>query len=189
MKTAIILHGMPSKEEFLDPNIPAQSNLHWLPWIQKQLSLDGIVAQTPELPEPFEPNYEKWRLVFEQFRIDEQTILIGHSCGAGFLVRWLSENNVKVDKVVLVAPFIDPDGDEVPPGFFPFQIDPELIKKTRDCTILVAENDDQEIQDSVNMIAKSTNVKVKRLSKGGHFTQADLGTEKFPELLTFLISK
>jgi hypothetical protein len=37
MKTAIIIHGMPSTEEYYDVNRPASSNCHWLPWIQKQL--------------------------------------------------------------------------------------------------------------------------------------------------------
>ena len=109
MKTAIILHGMPSKEEYFNAESPAQSNKHWLPWVQRQLILNGILAQTVELPEPYEPNYEKWRSVFEQFHIDEETNLIGHSCGGGFLVRWLSENKIKVGKVALVAPWLDPE--------------------------------------------------------------------------------
>lgn len=110
MKTAIILHGMPSKKEYYNPSSKAQSNKHWFPWIQRQLILRDILAQTPELPEPYEPVYEKWCSIFDQFKIDEETILIGHSCGAGFLVRWLSEHKVNVSKVILVAPFLDPEG-------------------------------------------------------------------------------
>jgi len=45
MKTAIIIHGMPSKEEYFSPKTKSQSNGHWLPWIQKQLILNGILAR------------------------------------------------------------------------------------------------------------------------------------------------
>src|SRR3989344_7820689 len=109
MKTAIIIHGMPDREEYYDVGRPASSNCHWFPWIQKQLLLKDIVAQTPEMPVPYNPEYNAWKKVFEGFYPDEETILIGHSCGAGFIVRYLSENNIKVGKVVLVAPWIDPN--------------------------------------------------------------------------------
>ncbi|HSE56651.1 MAG TPA: hypothetical protein VLB02_01025, partial [Candidatus Paceibacterota bacterium] len=89
MKTALIVHGMPSKEEYFDREGKSPSNSHWFPWIQQQLLINGFLAQTPEMPEPYLPVYEKWCSVFEQFSIDEHATLIGHSCGAGFLLRWL----------------------------------------------------------------------------------------------------
>lgn len=107
MKTAIILHGMPDKEDYFEPTADAESNCHWLPWLQRQLIVKNILAQTPEMPEPYSPNYEKWCSVFNQFTVSEETNLIGHSCGGGFLLRWLSENKQKVGKVALVAPWID----------------------------------------------------------------------------------
>lgn len=87
MKTAIILHGMPSEEEYFNPDSSAQSNKHWLPWIQRQLILNKVLAQAIELPSPYQPVYKDWEDFFNQFKIDEDTMLIGHSCGAGFLVR------------------------------------------------------------------------------------------------------
>ena len=90
MKTAIIIHGMPYKdEEYYNPKRPASSNCHWLPWIQKQLLLKDILAQTPEMPVPYEPEYIAWKEIFERFPLNEETILVGHSCGAGFIVRYL----------------------------------------------------------------------------------------------------
>lgn len=58
MKNAIILHGMPSKEEYYDSSAVAQSNMHWIPWVQRQLILEDVLAQAPELPTPFDPRYE-----------------------------------------------------------------------------------------------------------------------------------
>lgn len=31
------------------------------------------------------------------------------SCGAGFLLRWLSENSVRIAKLILVIPWLDPN--------------------------------------------------------------------------------
>jgi uncharacterized protein len=103
MKTAVIVHGMPSKEEYLGIATLASHN-HWFPWLQRELILNEIFTQAPEMPHPYQPLYKEWCLIFEQFKVDEDTVLIGHSLGGGFLVRWLSENKVKVGKVVLVAP-------------------------------------------------------------------------------------
>lgn len=188
MKTAIILHGMPSKEEYFNSDSPSQSNKHWLPWIQRQLILSGVLAQTPELPEPYEPVYEKWCSVFEQFTIDQETVLIGHSCGAGFLVRWLSENKTKVGKVILVAPFLDPDHDEVKSDFFNFIIDKTLIDRTKGLHILFSKDDEQEILTSVEILRSAfPGANFHALTGRGHFTFSDMKTVEFPELKAVIL--
>ena len=92
MKNAIIIHGMTDKEECFSDQYSSLSNSHWLPWLQKQLFIQGILAQTPEMPTPYNPNYNLWLDVFKQFSINKETILVGHSGGAGFLLRFLCEN-------------------------------------------------------------------------------------------------
>ncbi len=94
MKTALILHGMPSKEEYFDPNSSSPSNSHWLPWVQHQLLLNNILAQTPELPHPYQPVYEKWCEVFERFQIDEQDQVIGQMKRSEVYVQHLSNFRV-----------------------------------------------------------------------------------------------
>lgn len=161
--------------------------MHWLPWIQRQLILHDVLAQTPELPEPYAPIYEKWCSVFEQFHIGKETALIGHSCGAGFLVRWLSENQRRVGKVVLVAPFLDPDGDEIESNFFDFKIDPKMIDRADSLHMLFAPEDDEEILSSVNQI-KNAIPRIRTIEIPGkkHFTYRDMKTQEFPELLDVL---
>ena len=70
MQTAIIIHGMPSKEEYYDPERRATSREHWIAWLQRQLVLNEILTQIPEMPEPYAPQYDKWSQVFEQFTIE-----------------------------------------------------------------------------------------------------------------------
>ncbi len=189
MKTAIIIHGSYEgfEEEYFDPNISSPSNNHWFPWIQKQLLLKGILAQTPEMPEPYKPDYEKWKWMFEQFEINEETILVGHSCGAGFLVRWLSENNIKVNKVVLVAPWIDPEKKSG--KFFKFDIDPNLVLKTAGLIVMYSTDDNSTVIESVNTLKSNLKGAVFQEFTGKrHFTLRSMKTEKFPELLENLVS-
>lgn len=109
MKNAIILHGKPDKEEYYSETAPSPSNAHWLPWLQKQLIIRDIKADTPEVPYPYELDYATWAREFERFDVTPETVLVGHSCGGGFIVRWLCEHaDVHVGKVVLVAPWTDP---------------------------------------------------------------------------------
>jgi len=188
MKSAVILHGMPSKEEYFGPQEKSPSNNHWLPWIQHQLLLNGVLAQIPELPEPYEPDYAKWCSVFEQFQINENTILVGHSCGGGFLVRWLSENKIKAGKVALVAPWINPASSRPKPGFFDFKIDEDLAERTGGICLFISSDDDKEELDTAKLLKeKIRGLRVKEFTDRGHFVLRDMGTEEFPELKDFLL--
>lgn len=190
MKTAIILHGKPPKEEYLDPDSPSPSNAHWLPWLQRQLLLYGILAQTPELPEPHEPDYKKWSAVFGQFPLDAGTMLVGHSCGAGFLVRWLSEHAFQVGRVALVAPWLDPNRNRAQAMFDGLHIDSGLVARTRGIRLFISSDDGEEILATAALLETVLKgIHLQRFSDRGHFTSADMKTEEFPELRDFLIDE
>lgn len=189
MKSAIILHGRPSKEEYFNSDGSSPSNSHWLPWLQQQLIINGVLTQTPEMPNAYLPVYEDWCKIFEQFKIDKDTILVGHSCGAGFLLRWLSENKISVGKVVLVAPWIDPT-KKLQNDFFNFEIDKDLLHRVKEFCIFISKDDEKSIIDSVEIITKNLpHVEVKWFEDKGHFTLGDMKTEKFPELLDFILKR
>lgn len=189
MKTAIILHGMPNKEEYHDPRRPSPSNAHWLAWIQRQLITNDILAQTPEMPEPYDPDYEKWRKVFEYFPIDKETILVGHSCGGGFLLRWLSENKVEVGKVALVAPWIDPRHLFAPKIFANWELDGDFVRRTSGTCLFISSDDEQDELDTAELLKREAKgLQVKQFIDHGHFCYSDMKTEEFPELAEFLLS-
>lgn len=186
MRKAVLIHGWSTKKSFYDSTQPTASNSHWFPWVSKQMMVRDIHSIAPEMPRSFYPEYEAWKKELERFEIDEQTILIGHSCGGGFLVRWLSENpSVKVGKVVLVAPWmgIRPDQD-FDSSFFDFTINPEIASQTRGMTIYNSDDDVAEIQESVELLRqKLHNIRYREFSGYGHFTIMSMGTEEFPELV------
>lgn len=189
MKNAILLHGMPSEKEYYKSGGVPMSQKHWFSWLQKELTLRDIKVEAPDLPEPYKPDYEKWKKVFERFPVSEETILVGHSCGGGFLVRWLSENKINVGKVALVAPWINALDPRPVPGFFDFRIDPELVSRTNGMSIFISLDDDYEELETAEMLKlKLKDIKIMQFTDKGHFTIGDMGTEEFPELVEFLIS-
>ncbi len=189
MKNAIIIHGKPSKKEYYDPDQASSSNYHWFPWLQKQLVVHDIFAQTPEIPNAWQPNYEIWTKEFERYELTPETILVGHSCGAGFLVRYLSEHkDLKVGKVVLVAPWIDPFRDEDTGSFFDFEIDPNLAERASGVTIFNSDDDDHSVHETVKFIReKVKDVNYREFHNYGHFCLSNMKTEKFPELLDEIV--
>lgn len=189
MKNVLILHGTCDKEEYYSDTYPSLSNSHWFPWLQKQLLIRNIFAQTPEIPEAYNPQYNLWKGELERFNIDKDTILVGHSCGAGFLVRWLSENKVEIKKLVLVAPWLDPERSKTT-DFFDFKIDPDISKRASELHLLVSNDDDADIHESVSIITKSLpNIKIHNFTGMGHFTYGQMKTEKFPELLKIITNE
>ena len=186
MQHAIILHGKASKTKYFDPAFASPSNASWLPWIQKQLLMHGILTQTPEMPFPWRPDYSAWSKEFERLSIAPDTMLVAHSCGAGFLVRWLSEHsNVHVGKVVLIAPWIDPDRTGGTGNFFDFTFDPQLTERTSKTIIFNSSNDFHGALLSAKMIAEAIPDVVSREFKNhGHFTEIIEFIELREELLT-----
>jgi len=191
MKNAIILHGTCDKEEYYSQEYPSASNFHWLPWLQKQLLIKDIEAVTPEMPHGYMPDYTVWKREFERFDILPETILVGHSCGGGFLVRWLSENKDKqVGKVVLVAPWLDPNKTKGKENdFFDFEMDTEIVSRTQSMTIFTSDDDMEAIHTSVNKIMDTiAGIKLVKFEGMGHFCLGDLGGEAFPELLAEVLN-
>lgn len=186
MKNALLVHGWASKKEYYDPAYPTGSNSHWFPWLSKQLIIRDIHTVVLEMPNGYYPEYDIWKRELERFDIGPETILVGHSCGGGFLVRWLSETDKRVGKVVLVAPWLGygTDGEPFDESFFDFQIDPNIGTKTEGLTTIASTNDGEGVRRSVaELREKLTEMKYIELENKGHFTLRSLGTEEFPELL------
>lgn len=187
MKTAIIVHGTPSKESYLSREQLSESNRHWIPWLQNQLLIEGYHhCWTPDMPLPYAPDYSLWKEEFERYTLTPQSLVVGHSCGGGFLIRWLSENPIELSRLILVAPWLDPDKRKCP-DFFNFKIDLAITERMQ-VHLFSSDNDDDDIHVSEKRIQEALpNLHYRQFSNYGHFCYSDMQTEIFPELLEELL--
>lgn len=184
MQNAIILHGLSTREEYYDSTEPSSSNSHWFPWLQRQLILKDFKADTPEIPFVYKMNYTDWVREVERFEITEETLLVGHSMGGGFWVRYLSEHpETRVAKVVLVAPWLNLSHEE-DTDFFDFTLNPNITRQTKEFVVFESDNDSMDVQNSVAFLKeKLSGVKFVSFHNYGHFCFSDMKTAAFPELL------
>lgn len=180
----IIIHGCPSDaEKAMNPEARTYDK-HWIPWTKERLNEKGITVETPLMPSPWEPNYEKFKAEFEKYEVTEDTILIGHSCGCAFLVRWLAETKQKVAKLLLVAPWKIPDeGDEARQKFYIYPVDETIKNRVGEIVMFTADDEEDEGKESLKIFHEALGGEIIELKGHGHYTVGDMGTTEFPELV------
>ncbi len=177
-KKCIIIHGCSSTSD--DPTY----NKHWIPWTREQLITNEIETKAPTMPSPWQPEYEKFKAEFEKLNVNENTILVGHSCGCAFLVRWLGETKTKIFKLILVAPWkINHKGDIFREKFYNYDIDKTISCRVREIIMFTADDEHSEGKESLRMFHNALGGEIIKLKGRGHYIQGDMGTEEFPELV------
>ncbi len=180
----IVIHGCPSDpEKAMNPDMRTYDT-HWIPWIKKELIEHGIPTDTPLMPTPWAPKYTVFKNEFEKYPVSENTILIGHSCGCTFLVRWLGESKQVIKKLVLVAPWkISDQNDPFKKTFYDFEIDESITSRVQEIILFTADDEEEDGKKGLVMFHDALGGKVIELQDRGHYTFGDMGTEEFPELL------
>ncbi len=137
-----------------------------------------------KMPNPANAKYSEWKLVFDKVAplLENNVILIGHSLGALFLIKYLSSNNFpkKIGAIMLVAPPYDDEDMEESLGDFKL---PESLKKLEEqaSKIFIYHSEDDEVvpykhfKKYKNALPGST---FRGLKKRGHFNKP-----KFPEII------
>lgn len=100
MKYYYIIHG------FMGSNIE-----NWFPWFKEQVDSDRCLCIIPQFPISLDlHNYDEWKKLmnlynYEYRMINNETVIIGHSTGSIFALKYILENEVKIDKLILVSGF------------------------------------------------------------------------------------
>lgn len=176
--TVIILHGCPPNEETVTPK-----SERWMNWLAETLSRKGFHAIAPDLPTSWAPKYEEWKKEFEKYPVTENTLLIGHSCGAAFLVRWLLDTKKKVRKLILVAPAKIPETEtDTRQDLYQFELTSDASKIAGEIVVFTS-NDFPHHLKSLELYKNALHPRVITLKNKFHFLFFQTKTNEFPELL------
>ena len=184
----IIIHGCPSDKEKSMNAETRTYDKHWIPWTRDKLNAKGIETITPLMPEPWAAVYEDFKQEFEKQIVNENTILIGTSCGCAFLVRWLGETKKKILKLILVAPWkIPKPGDKLKQAFYNYPIDETIKDRVKEIIMFTSDNEREGGKESLKIFHNSLGGKIIELKGHGHYVIGDMGTEEFPELIKEIV--
>ena len=159
----------------------------WKYWFQFSMEKEhNVITQIPYFPHAHAllMKYNEWEKIMNFQDINPDTVLVGHSAGCGFVLKYLSMHpELKVRQVVLVAPWIDPNNIQ-PFGFYKdFDLTNNIINQTKYGIDMLVSSDDMEdiIQSTDKIIQNIPDIHVHKFSGRGHFTESEL-----PEILNII---
>lgn len=157
----------------------------WKAKLQENLG-DEYDVLSPRMPNPDQPLFIEWKTWFDQIlkTLDDELILVGHSLGGMFLIKYLSEH--VLGKSVrglfsVAAPFQGDDEEKEPFRYSGFSIGEDLSKLSQaEALFLYHSTDDKVVPFSELYELKSriSNCIVRELEGRGHFNDAN-----FPEIV------
>ncbi len=122
MKTAFIIHGFNGDTTYT-----------FGPSLKNFLEKLGYQVIMPNFPIRAEASYEKWSNILDNYKdlFDSETIVVAHSIGNPFFIRFLFTNNLVCKLYISVAGFCDlftvPDRQDLTDAFVNFAVTPEVI--------------------------------------------------------------
>ncbi|WP_199741618.1 alpha/beta hydrolase [Legionella sp. km535] len=168
---------------------------NWFNWMKIELESIGIECFVPQLPTPHAQELKNWLQLFNATvspMITPNTILIGHSLGAAFLLRWLEQAHQSVSATILAGSFMGTVGiqkfDKINESFFENPFDWDLIiNKSKQFFCYQGSNDPYISMSNFNLIANNLRARKIIIPNGGHLNEA-AGYTSFPLLLIHLKS-
>lgn len=167
---------------------------NWFPWIKEKLESKGYNVIAPQYPIGEAQNFDAWLDVFnEQAGVLNpiNTILIGHSIGAPFILRMAELSSVPYKALFPICPFDRPLGSifDVPNAtFVEHSFDWEKIKHRAKQSFCYAGDNDPYVPLALSEnVADNLNAPLKIIKDGGHLN-AEFGYTEFPELLEDILS-
>ena len=159
----------------------------WKYWLQFQIEKErDVVMQMPQFPHAHVllMKYDEWDAIMNHLDINDDTVLIGHSAGGGFVLKYMAMHpELRVRQIVLVAPYLDTENFQ-PFGFYRgFDLSNDIINRTKfGADLMISNDDDFYILNSVDKIVREMPaIRVHKFDGRGHFI-----CDKLPEILDII---
>ncbi len=166
---------------------------NWFPWLRDSLETRGLETYVPAFPTPENQSKQAWLAAFDATvpQMNSETILIGHSCGATFLLHVLGRLEIPVYKTLFISPVMDFIGnaeyDALNQTFFPHKTDWEKVAAHAGTAhVLHGDNDPYVPVAQARNLAGKLKVPLELISGGGHLN-SESGYTAFPRLLTHIV--
>ena len=160
---------------------------NWKYWLQFRVEKDhDIIMQIPKFPHAHAllMQYDEWEKIMDRQDINENTTIIAHSAGGGFVLKYMARHpELHVKQIILVAPWVDPNNLQ-PNGFYAgFDLNNNIIKQTTNGIDIMISNDDMDdIMQSFEKIKQNmSDIRIHRFFGRGHFC-----TPELPEILDMI---
>ncbi len=161
----------------IDNPFEKQAQRKWRESVREELQETHVLAD-PRMPNSMNAHYEEWAMWFEKYVpfLQDGVILIGHSLGANFLAKYLSENTlpVGIEQLHLVAGCFG-EGD-----FTLFESLKNIEKQVQHIFIYHSRDDDiVSFADAEKFKQALPSAELIEFKNRGHF----FAQEEFPELV------
>ncbi len=160
----IILHGWTGR-----------ADKNFIPWLKAELENRGYGVQAPQMPDTDHPTEnDQVAYVLENCRMDENTVLIGHSLGAIVAMKALIKHGKPIRELVLVAAAKDPKHSNENKNFhatFSWEFDFETLKKLAPDRLILSDLKEKDRIVYLEEMAANLDAKlVTGTSKREHYT-------------------
>ncbi len=166
---------------------------YWYRYIERVVKESGYDCFVPTMPPIEKMSYQSWAKEFDRYKsyINEDSVFIGHSSGSIFIVKYLMENKLKIQKFIGIVSFNEcnknsphPDWEEINKTFFVKNLsDFAHFAKERICFYSPTDIYDFGILDK---FATEIDAEKQIIQEAGHFTAATGYDKEFKEIVKFL---
>ena len=162
---------------------------NWFPWLKKHLEDKGHEVYVPRFPTPENQSVKNWsKALYKQAPLfDKDTILIGHSCGATYILHILEVLSSSIAQSIFVSGFIDKLGnpffDNLNETFVNHSFNWDKIKKNAgNITLFHGDNDPYIPIKAAQKLADKLETPLTIIPNGGHLN-AESNYTQFPQIL------
>ena len=183
MRNIFIIHGAYGNPEE-----------NWFPWLKKKLEEKGCNVFVPTFPTPEKQSLENWLMVMENYKeyFNNETIVIGHSIGVGFLLNVIEKLETPIKAAFFVSGWVgllnDPL-DEINKTFIDKKFD--WVKIRKNCENFYVFNSDNDPYIPLELgqdLADNLETDLILVKNGGHIN-AKAGFLEFSLLLEKIIKE
>lgn len=163
-KRVLVLHGLGGSD------YP-----HWQAQLTADLIKQNTIVSFPAMPNRDNPNLDEWKKYLKnEIEHFKPTIIVCHSLANILWFHICDELNIKLDKLMLVAPVRNEELEQAK-SFFPYPIPKDL--KSREIIMAASTNDPyMNVEEAIRLQSK-LKIGMKLLEEAGHIN-ADSGYGK-----------